>query len=483
MKLYILGIARLSRNICVACIFFAASNAVAQQAELPESMRKQLSLAKIPDSAVGIVVQLLDATEPIISFNASKPMNPASAMKLLTTFAALDILGPAFTWRTQFFIDGRLENETLSGNLAIRGLGDPALTLERFWLMLRELRQRGLRKIHGNLILDRAYFKIPDLHPGQFDGEPFRPYNAVPDALLLNNNAIRLTFIPDLAQKKVRVLADPHPALVKISKNLALNTEDTCGDWVKKISTDISYLESLANVAFSGSYPASCGEKTHYIALLAPQQYFYSVFEQIWKELGGTITGQYRDQALTPGAKLFAEFESRPLTEVVRNTNKFSNNVMARQLFATIGALEYGGPATIQKSKRAIAEWLKEKNFSFPELVLENGSGLSRIERISASHFAELLIAAHRNPLMPEFLTSLPLLGVDGTLKERLIESDVAGRAHIKTGSLEGVSAIAGYVLDHQGKTVVVVCIINHENVSAAKTIQDTLIQWAYQHQ
>lgn len=474
----------LAERFGIACLFFATTLALAQQqSELPALVREQLSLAQIPDSAVGIIVQPLDAAGPIVSFNASEPMNPASTMKLLTTFAVIDVLGPAFTWRTQFYSDGPLENEILDGNLIVKGYGDPSLTLERLWLMLRELRQRGLREIHGDLILDRSYFQVPDLDPSRFDNKPSRPYNAVPDALLLNNQAMRLKFIPNLAQNSVKILADPHPAQVEVSESLTLDTEDICGDWEEKMGNDIFYFDTSVSVTFSGSYPASCGDKTRYISVLTPAHYFYGVFMQMWQELGGTLSGQTRDQVLPPEASLLAEFESRPLAEVVRDTNKFSNNVMARQLFLTIGALTQGEPATIQKSEIAIAAWLQKKNLSFPELVLENGSGLSRMERISASHMAELLVAAHRSPFMPELLASLPLLGIDGTVKDRLVGSDVTGRAHIKTGSLEGVRAIAGYVLDHQGRTIVVVCIINHENTSAAKAIQDALIQWVYQRQ
>jgi len=172
--------------------------------------------------------------------------------------------------------------------------------------------------------------------------------------------------------------------------------------------------------------------------------------------------------------------ESPALAQVVRDMNKFSNNVMARQLFLTLGAEGAGEPATPEKADRVIREWLAGKGLSVPELILENGSGLSRSERISARNLGLLLLSSFRSPVMPELIASLPLAAVDGTMKKRLSDADVAGQAHIKTGSLTGVRSIAGYVLDAQGRRLVVVSMVNHPNAGNAQAAQDALLAWIY---
>ncbi|MBL8488981.1 MAG: D-alanyl-D-alanine carboxypeptidase, partial [Rhodocyclaceae bacterium] len=168
------------------------------------------------------------------------------------------------------------------------------------------------------------------------------------------------------------------------------------------------------------------------------------------------------------------------LADVVRDINKFSNNVMARQLFLTLGA-NGGGPATADRAEAAIKAWLEAKNLRMPELVLENGSGLSRRERMSADSLARLLAAAWKSPVMPEFISSLPLTAVDGTMQRRLKTNAVAGQAHIKTGTLEGVKTMAGYVLDRAGRRQIVVLLVNHPNAAAAQPAQDALLQWVYE--
>jgi len=154
---------------------------------------------------------------------------------------------------------------------------------------------------------------------------------------------------------------------------------------------------------------------------------------------------------------------------------------MARQLYLTLGAEGAGEPATLEKADRVIRDWLATKGLSFPEMVLENGSGLSRVERISAQHLGQLLLASFRSPVMPEFIASLPLAAMDGTMKKRLADADVAGQAHIKTGSLTGVRSIAGFMLDAQGRRWVVVSIVNHSNAASAQGAQDALLSWLYQ--
>ena len=462
----------------VLLLFFSPLAAAAER--LPAPINQALKRPGLTAEHVGIFIQEVTAPTPVLVYGADRPLNPASTMKLVTTYAGLELLGPAYTWKTEFYANGTLEGGVLNGDLIIKGYGNPKLTLENFWLMLRELKLRGLSEIRGDLVLDRGYFKVENGDTSRFDNEPYRPYNVVPDALLLNFKSIRLQFIPDIYKKTVSVIADPKPPQLEIVNNLTL-ADESCGDWKPKETSDIQATAQSARIVLNGGYPLGCGEQIWHVALFSHPQYVYSVFKELWQELGGKIKGTVRE-AETPGeARLLFIGESVTLGEAVRDINKWSNNVMTRQLFLTIGVETSHLPATPEQSALAIKQWLAEKSLSFPELVLENGAGLSRNERISARHLGLLLLAAYKSPLMPELIASLPLASVDGTMKKRLNGNGVSGRAHLKTGSLEGVKAIAGYVLDHKGRMVVVVCLVNHPRAGDTEPLQDALLQWVYQ--
>jgi D-alanyl-D-alanine carboxypeptidase/D-alanyl-D-alanine-endopeptidase (penicillin-binding protein 4) len=236
-----------------------------------------------------------------------------------------------------------------------------------------------------------------------------------------------------------------------------------------------------ASLRLSGPMPASCGAQDLQIVPLPAPRFAAGVVRRLWTEVGGTLAGGVREGQVAPGAELLLSWDSPTLSEVVRDINKFSNNVMARQLFLTLGLEGYGPPATPDKARAAVASWLRAKGMDFPELYVDNGSGLSRSARISARHLGELLLAAQRGPLYPELGASLPLAAVDGTMRKRLNGNAVAGQAHMKTGTLDGVRAIAGYVLDRRGRTMVVVFIANDAAGAGTQGAQDALLQWVYE--
>ena len=435
--------------------------------------------AHIPLSDVAAYVQDVDAAKPLLAHNATQAMNPASTMKLVTTYAALELLGPAYTWKTEAYAGGKLQDGVLHGDLILKGYGDPKMTLENFWLLLRRLRALGLREIHGGLVLDRSYFEPAEYDPAKFDAEPLRAYNVGPDALLLNFKAVRFLFVPDADKKTVTVIAEPKPAGLEFASAVRA-TDGACGDWRADIKADFQSNDASAKANFAGSMPASCGEHYWTVSLLAQPNYVYGVFRQLWEELGGTIAGGRKDGPVPAGARLLATSESASNAELVRDINKYSNNVMARQLFLTLGAEVLKLPGRSDYSVRVVQSWLAEKKMDFPELVLENGSGLSRQERISAASMGALLLQAWHSAVMPELMSSLPLVAYDGTMRRRLRFESIAGQAHIKTGSLSDARTLAGYVLDQRGRRRVVVLFINHANAAAAQPAQDALLEWVY---
>ncbi|MGE5523506.1 MAG: D-alanyl-D-alanine carboxypeptidase/D-alanyl-D-alanine-endopeptidase [Rhodospirillaceae bacterium] len=464
----------------VATLMLWASAMAVAQTSLPAPVAQALANAGIPEGAVSVYVQEVDGGRPAVSFGADRALNPASTIKLVTTYAALDLLGPAYTWNTEVYASGALQREVLNGNLLLKGYGDPKLTLENFWLLLRNVRARGVRDIRGELVLDRSYFAREDNDPSRFDDQPTRPYNTPPDALLVNYKAITVQFVPETDGKAVRLLVEPALPAVQVVGNVVA-TDGPCGDWVSRLKIEPQGNGAVARLAISGPYPRDCGERTRSFSLLSHPRYVGALFGALWQELGGSYSGTVREDTVDPStARLLATAKSPTLSEVVRDINKFSNNVMARQLYLTLGGVSAGAPATLEKARAAVQTWLAQKRIDAPELVLENGSGLSRAERISARTMARLLLDAYRSPVMPEFIASLPLVAVDGTMRKRLGNAGVAGRAHIKTGTLTGVRAIAGYVLDARDVRHVVVFMVNHPNAAAAQAAQDALLKWVY---
>jgi D-alanyl-D-alanine carboxypeptidase/D-alanyl-D-alanine-endopeptidase (penicillin-binding protein 4) len=439
---------------------------------LPEAVQLSLTAAGVPADSYAIVVRPVRPGGGLqLAVNDAAPFNPASTIKLLTAHAALSLLGPGYIWRTEVLAAGEQRDETLAGDLVFRGSGDPRLRVEDLWLIVQRLRAAGLRRVAGDVVLDRSAFATISHDDAEFDGEPWRPYNTGADALLVNLKTAAFTFVPDPAGGPVRVLMQP--ALTGVTPPDTVPALDgPCFDWRGRLQGDFS---DPRRPAFRGGFAVACGERTLHVSLLSHVEYFDALFRALWQGAGGQLDGAVRAGTAPPDARRLALHESRPLSELLRDMNKNSNNVMARQIYLTLGREATQAPADPQRAADAVRGWLKQRGMSMPELVLDNGTGLSRIERISAGSLARLLADAYTSATMPEFMASLPLAGVDGTMRSRLA---VSGRAHVKTGLLNEVRALAGYVLADSGRRYVVVLLVNHPNAGAAWRTQDLLLEW-----
>ena len=468
---------RISSRLQAAIVLFIVCAGVAAQ-ELPANVVQAFRQAGIPSGAIGAYAQEVVAGRTLVSSNALAPLNPASTMKLVTTQAALQVLGPTYTWKTTAYAAGAQSGDVLDGDLVIRGGGDPRFNVESLWLFLRQIREKGIRQINGDLVLDHSRFESRPFDAAQFDGAPLKPYNAGPDALLLNYHAFALRMVPDQASGKARISVEPPVAGLPVSGPALVDGE--CGNW------NAGLVPSLTDqgIVIDGTYPYACGENVLYAHpyQMSRAVFFGAVFRRLWTEMGGTLNGKVRDGLLPAQARLVGEWQSAPLTQVITDINKFSNNVMARQLLLTLGSEASPAPANVETGGAAVRAWLQGRGIDAPDLVLDNGAGLSRNARIPAITMARVLLAAYNSPTMPEFIASLPLVASDGTMRKRLRDKPVAGRAHIKTGSLDGVRAIAGYVMAASGKWYAVVCMVNHPNAGAAREPLDMLVQWIYEH-
>ena len=463
--------------ILFASLLLVIGNA---SAALPTEIADALKKAGVPESGTAIFVQAVDGDRPMISLNGDKPMNPASVMKLVTTYAALEILKPTFRWRTAVYRDAVMENGVLHGNLIIKGYGDPSFREDEFRRLLLGLRQQGLKKIEGDLIIDKSYFATSVKDYQVFDNEKWRSYNAFPSAFLVNgrNTSFRFTVNKDA----VNIAQEAELPEVEIVNNMKL-AKNGCGSWRDRFSYDVNVTKDKAVVMFTGKFSCQCGERYLELSLFDDEQYAFFMFRKLWRELGGQFNGSYRSQTEMPLQVVkLAEQGSEPLANVVRDINKWSNNVMARQVLLTIAAEKHDQPANEVRGMLAVKSWLMDKGGNADQLVIENGSGLSRIERVAANSLGQMLIDAYQGPTMPELISSLPILSLDGTLIKRLRGTPVSARAHMKTGSINGVSAIAGYVLDAKNRRNVVVMIVNDAKAYASKNAQDALINWVYEH-
>ena len=439
---------------------------------LPRSVDAALARNNVPRDAMVAWVQEVDAARPRLAWQADKAVNPASLMKLVTTYAGLELLGPAFTWSTPVWLQGTVADGVLTGNLVVKGTGDPKLVLERMWLLVRRVQQLGVREIRGDIVLDRSAFVPGETNPADFDGEPLRPYNAGADALLLNYRAVLLTFTPDPGRGIATIAVDPPLAGVRVDATVPL-TSGACEDWRGALKGE---LDDPARMHFAGAFPVACGEKVWPVAYADPKSYNARALAGMWAEEGGRLSGVVRDGA-APALTPTFELRSPTLAEVVRDINKLSNNVMAQQLFLTLGATQRG-TGSPEAAREVLRQFLKSHvgDRAAGVAVVANGSGLSRDSRLSAALLGRLLQSAWSSAVMPELMSSLPVAGIDGTLKRA---KATPGRAHLKTGSLRDVVGVAGYVLADSGRRYVVVGIVNHPNANAARPALEALAEWA----
>jgi len=454
---------------------------VVADSTLPPSLVQVLNRYNIPKNTVSIFVQAVDAPAPVLTHLPHKPRNPASTMKLLTSFVALDTLGPAYQWSTEAWSTVDIVDGELDGDLYIKGYGDPYLLNEYFWRFLHDLRQAGLQRIRGDLVIDNSYLAPEVEDPAQFDGRPHRAYNTSPAALLLNYQAIRFRLIPRSDDGYVHVVADPMPHRLDVKSNIRL-AGGSCRSWGRRIGMRISRVANRDQVNFSGRYPRQCGENALYRVVSGADDYIYGVFKSLWIEQGGQFEGQFRQGRVPEQAQRIGLYQSRPLAEVLRGMNKYSNNVMARQIFLTLGAQKLEAPGTRFKAQQVVRQWLKDHGLNAKGTVIDNGAGLSRRSRLTANQLGQLLMLAYAHPYMPEYMSSLSVAAVDGTLRKRFLKSPLGGRMHIKTGLLDDVRSMAGYVLSRSGKRYVVVILHNHYTAQryGGERLQDALLNWVY---
>lgn len=462
--------------LSITCLPLTAFTATS----LPVPLQSALNYRGVPQDTLSVYVEDLQTGEVVLAWNEAEPRNPASVEKMLTTLVALDILGPAYKWRTEVHLLGEVNQGTLDGDILLKGYGDPYLVIERFWQLLREIRQTGVDSINGDLLIDDSYFDVGEYDPSAFDHEPLRAYNVEPNALLTNFKVVRYHFEPGESAADVSVRIEPPMENLQVVNKLKTR-HGSCRGYQRGIT--ITPSKDKGTMTLSGKFPDGCNSYTMDRTVLEHNGFTYGLFKTLWQESGGQISGGWKNVSVSSDLEPFLTFDSLPLAEVIAKINKHSNNVMAKQLLFTLGAEKLGPPGTEAKGRQVVNEWLTRHGLDSSELKIDNGAGLSRNSSMTARQLGGLLRYAYQSPYMPEYMSSLSLSGLDGTLSRRFRGGALTGKAHIKTGSLDDVSAFAGYFQARSGNRYIVVALQNHTDIhrGPGEEVQEALLRWLYE--
>ncbi|MFM7065569.1 MAG: D-alanyl-D-alanine carboxypeptidase/D-alanyl-D-alanine-endopeptidase [Gammaproteobacteria bacterium] len=443
---------------------------------LPPRIFNALRGQRVPRTAVSVVVRDTATGEVLLEHNADVARSPASTMKVVSAYAALSELGPNYTWTTRAWATGPVSGGRLRGDLVLQGGGDPTLSIERWWRFVQELRARGLESIEGDILVDNTHFALAEVEPNDFDGRGFKTYNVIPDALLVHEHAATITVAP--GADGARITVDPMPDNLRIVNRVRISRSH-CRSGASMLRFG-GPGDGATQLTVGGHLSRRCGPARFERVIMKPAEFAYGTFVTLWRQAGGKFEGRMRLESKPAGSRLLLEFGSLPLATAVYELLKHSSNPMTRTLILTLGAERYGTPATVQDGEQVVHDFLVDRGLVFPELVIDNGSGLSRITRISASSMAQMLMDAARSPYAAEFQAGLPLGGQDGTLRRRFTETE-EGRVRMKTGTLNGVSALAGYVRSSSGRLLSVVSIVNHPGAQSGPgiVVNDAVVRWA----
>lgn len=460
---------------------------------LPVAVTKALAVASLPADALAFVVLRADTGAVLAEKSANRAMQPASTLKVLTSAVAFDRLGRTYRGRSFLLSRAEIRGGVLQGDLVLRGEGDVDLDANALRRMLYTLKARGVTAVAGDFVLDRSWISPsrPDVGVPPFDETPEFRYNVVPDAISLGSNLMRLELVS--TKDKVSVLATPRLPLIEYASTLTLS-DRACKDWEDGwlLPAVTRSADGTSVVQLRGDFPRDCVAATQ-INVVDRTDYANAMFRALWAEVGGRFDGKVReaDAALAAGAAnaagmtVLASNQSRALPEMIHDVIKRSDNPNTRLLFYALSGKPLAAEgaakaASAEASAQQVRAWLAEHNIGLDGLVLDNGSGLSRTEKITPMQLANTLRAAHGKPWAAEFQAAFPVVGVDGGMRNRLVNSPFAGRARLKTGTLRDVSALAGYVPGTHGEALVFVAMLNHPLATskASRPVLDALLEY-----
>lgn len=468
----------------ISSVLFANSlmaQTVAQS--LPASIRQKIQEVNLSENEVSILVKPLDGRAPTISHQADALRTPASTQKLVTTLIALDSLGQDYHWYTYVYQKGVVVGGVLYGDIIIKGFGDPSLTYERLKALFEQLSAKGIKHIQGDILVDNQAFFGVNFDVNAFDGHGLRAYNAAPNALLINFGTLQVDIIPsgtyhatnqtDKAGQPVNVFVPNNSrlALLKVVPSLAdFDTPNTIATADGGCQSEPQFgLSSKALTIFGTAKPA-CGHSTRWLTFANGDEFVLKSIKGTWQQLDPKFTGQVRlttTKQTSLGLPIIS-YPSRILAKQIYDINQYSNNVMTEQVALSLPLSVGESVSSYPKTFAFIHHWWKSHLKSTPPMM-SRASGLCRDCKISPNAMGELLEYAYRQPYFAVFKESLPIAGRTGTMAKlayRNAHHPAIGRAFIKTGTLDEVVSMAGYVVDSQGCWYAVIGMINSPNAS-----------------
>jgi len=451
---------------------------------LPAAVAGAIAASGLPAKSFGLYAQEVVGDRTAFALNEEQPYTMASTTKIVTSLAALDLLGPYYRWHTSAFALGTLADGKLVGDLLIVGGGNAQLTSADLAKWFKRMHAQGLREIEGDIVLDRYAFQ---LEPADHKGTPMQsanePRHVWPDAMTLDEGQLDVLLQP---ARGARAAVSLKPAL----SDVRLDNRVTMAGGCNASPSWQSGRDGRATIVVQGSWGAGCGARS--ISFVPPPDSGIAAraLPAMWAAAGGVLRGKVVSASVVPGVSpipLGADGEpvpplsfdrSKPLTELVHDINKVSDNVGARNLMLSLSPGFPTRPATLAGAQKVMGMWLRDQGLKDGDIEVENGSGLSHTERAKPRALVQLLRKAWRADQAQAFFDSLPIAGVDGTMKDRLIGSRAAGQAYLKTGTLNDTRALAGYVHGLSGKMYAVALMVNNADPAAGRPALDAMVAW-----
>ena len=404
---------------------------------------------QIPENKLSIILEDSESGERLISINPSTTRSPGSVTKIFTAFAALDLLGEAYQWRTDAFIEEENNNKEIVDNLLIRGGGDPSFSLKDLEKLILNIRAKGIREIRDDIYFDQTFFRQRKKSTAKFDKSPLRPYNTMHSSLIVNSNKIDLSFNLNEETGKPDITPLFLPIGIEIENNLSVGS-GKCKDFRSMVTFDEKFRKQTLTILINGVYPAQCKNLDHDLAITRTEHYFFGVFKKLWINSGGTINGYYKKKNKSNKHVLVAHVFSEELSTALEMMLKESDNLTARNIFLSLP--ELSKRKELRNSRKLLYGSMKENNIYWHfRNIIDNGSGLSRVTRIKAESVMSLIQEIDQGTKFSSVKSMLPISGVDGTLKNIYQSKLLRGQLRLKTGTLNGVRCLAGFITTKSG--------------------------------
>ena len=441
---------------------------------MPLQIQNFVNKSGIPSKDISIYIKELESEKVIASLNSSTTRKPASVIKVMTTYSTLLKLGFNYRWPTEFYANGSIGAGVLNGNLVVKGYGDPTLAKKHIASIVKKIKNSGVRRITGDIIIDRSYFNVGNKNSSNFDKYTYSPYNAMPDAMMFNERTSTVCITP---KKKSASKSINDPSYSVVNQIKYVNT--ACKGKYSWIGSRVDMSSGNPKLILNGKLSKNCGTRKVCKVITKPYKAFYHALRNALRKNSISVGGGFRLAKVPKGSKLLFTHYSQTLEKIISKTAKKSNNLYARQLMLHLGAKVYGAPATLNKGRKAIKYILKRYNaLASSKLYIENGSGLSRSSNVTAEIFSYMFQSAYSR-YGQRWMNTLSIGGKDGTIRKRFRGSPASNHSWMKTGTLNRVKNIGGYVKNRSGKLYTVVILVNTKvGRWKASHLQNKIINW-----